>query len=53
MMDVETYATTNGLRDMIPLLRKGAIVAQNPHAIDTLPELDELERDALRREVTH
>jgi len=53
MQDVDNYAATNGLQDIIPLLRKGALVAQNPHLIDSIPELEESERAALRKEVTH
>jgi hypothetical protein len=53
MADVEQFAAENGLTDMIPLLRKGALVAQSPHAFEQIPELDEAERQALRNEVTH
>jgi len=53
MQDVENFATQNNLQDILPLLRKGALVAQSPHAIDHISELDEHERDALRNEVTH
>jgi hypothetical protein len=35
------------------LLRKGALVAQSPHQIENIPELDETEREKLRDEVTH
>jgi hypothetical protein len=37
----------------IPLLQRGALVAQNPHAFEEMPELDETERDALRNELFH
>lgn len=53
MQDVENYAKENNLMDILPLLKKGALAAQSPHLIDTLPELDESEREAFRREVTH
>lgn len=53
MQDVENFASQNGLEDILPLLRKGALVAQSPHAIEQIPELDEDEREAFRREVTH
>lgn len=52
MADVEQFAAENGLTDILPLLKKGALVAQSPHAFETIPELDESERDALRVEVT-
>ena len=35
------------------MLRKGALVAQNPLGIDDIPELDENERVMLRNEITH
>lgn len=53
MQDVENFAAQNNLQDILPLLRKGALVAQSPHAIDHISELDEHEREALRNEVTH
>jgi hypothetical protein len=53
MEDVQQFATTNGLQDILPLLQKGALAAQSPAAIDSLTELDESDRDILRREVTH
>ncbi|RFU78197.1 sugar transporter [Trichoderma arundinaceum] len=39
--------------DILPLLQKGALVAQNPAAFESLDELDEEEKQALREEVTH
>ena len=51
LADVETFATRYGLTDELPLLRKGALVAQSPRAIDSIPELDEADRQALRDEV--
>ena len=41
------------MQDMIPLLRKGALVAQDPPAFEQISELDEEEREALRNEVLH
>jgi len=41
------------LTEIQPLLRKGALVAQNPAGIDEIEELDESDRIALREEVTH
>lgn len=39
--------------DQIPLLQKGALVAQDPPSFESVEELDEAERDALRNEVLH
>ena len=51
--NVEKFAQEAGLTDMIPLLKKGALVAQDPPAFERVSELDETERDALRNEVLH
>jgi hypothetical protein len=53
LQDVENFANENNLQDILPLLKKGALVAQSPHAIEHIPELDESEREILRSEVTH
>ena len=53
MQDVENYAQEHQLTDMLPILRKGALVAQHPHGYEHIPELDEHEREALRNEITH
>lgn len=53
MQDVEEFAQEKNLMDILPLLRKGALVAQSPDAIDELPELDENERQNLHEEITH
>jgi hypothetical protein len=37
----------------VPLLRKGALVAQSPHLFEELEDLDENDRLALREEITH
>lgn len=53
LADVEAYAATYGLSEIVPLLRKGALVAQSPNSIEEIEELDENDRQALREEVTH
>lgn len=53
LQDVDNYAKGNGLSDILPMLRKGALVAQNPLGIDDIPDLDESDREALRNEITH
>lgn len=53
MADVDAYAAKYQLSDIIPLLRKGALVAQNPAGFEELPELDDTERQKLRDEVLH
>jgi hypothetical protein len=39
--------------DILPLLKKAALVAQSPDNLEHIPELEEHERVALRNEVTH
>ncbi|KAI0847238.1 hypothetical protein F5Y00DRAFT_242063 [Daldinia vernicosa] len=56
MRDVEAFAHEKGLVEHIPILRRGALVAQNPHDFDDLSgeeALDEAEKKALHEEVTH
>jgi hypothetical protein len=53
LADVETFATENGLSEYLPMLRKGALVAQNPSGFDTITELEDEERNFLQVEATH
>lgn len=53
MQDVEQYAQEQDLNDILPLLKKGALVAQNPQDFETMPELDDEDRQVLRDEITH
>lgn len=56
MRRVETFAEEKGLTEHIALLRKGALVAQDPNNYDEItgPEaLTDEEKDALRNEVEH
>jgi hypothetical protein len=47
------FCARYGLDQHRDLFRKGALVSQNPAAVQTLPELSEEEREAIRRETTH
>lgn len=53
MADVDSFATKYGMEAEIPLLRKGALVAQAPAELENIPDLDETDRQFLREEVTH
>ena len=53
MEDVEYFAQENDLMDILPDLKKGALVARDPANFQSLPELDDEEKRALGREVTH
>ena len=51
--NVEDFARDANMVDQIPLLQKGALVAQDPPSFESVDELDEAEKDALRNEVLH
>ena len=53
MQDVEQFASHNNLRDIQPLLQRGALAAQSPEAIDSISELQDAERQNLHDEVTY
>ncbi|KIY53043.1 hypothetical protein FISHEDRAFT_69189 [Fistulina hepatica ATCC 64428] len=53
LRDAEKFAMTHGLEDHVEVIKKGALVAQNPTAFETIPLLDDADRAALRREITH
>lgn len=50
---VEEFARDANLVEHTALLKKGALVAQNPPAYEQIAELDQTERDALHNEVIH
>jgi hypothetical protein len=53
MADVEDFARENQLMDILPELRKGALVARDPANFQNLTELDDEEKRVLGREVTN
>lgn len=56
MTDVESFASRHGLTEHTLLLKKGALIAQNPaeaHNIDGDEKLTSHELNILEREVTH
>jgi hypothetical protein len=56
LQDVDDFASKHGLMDARLLLRKGALVAQDPNSYDEIggaEALDDSEVDALRDEVLH
>lgn len=53
LSDVESFAHKYGMEAELPLLRKGALVAQSPADFENIPDLDETDRQHLREEVTH
>ncbi|CAG7961555.1 unnamed protein product [Penicillium salamii] len=53
MANVTAYATEYDLENILPLLKKGALVAQSPAGIDGLAELDDNDRRIINEEQTH
>lgn len=51
--DVEAYAQENQLTDITELLKKGALVAQNPDYPENIVELDQHDIDILQKEKTN
>lgn len=51
--NVEDFARDANLSEHVPLFQRAALVAQNPSAFETIVELEETEKDALRNEVVH
>jgi hypothetical protein len=52
LRDVEQFAQENNLNDVLPLLRKGALIAQDAGVYEEVG-LDNNERLAIRNEVLH
>ncbi|KAI0017803.1 hypothetical protein F4780DRAFT_753892 [Xylariomycetidae sp. FL0641] len=53
MRDVEAFAQEKGLTENLPMLRKGALVAQSPNDFEDMVELDAEEKTVLREEILH
>ncbi|KJA27733.1 hypothetical protein HYPSUDRAFT_34863 [Hypholoma sublateritium FD-334 SS-4] len=53
LRQVEAFAEEYEMMDILAYLRKGALLAQNPGAVEDIPELDDSDREVIRREKTH
>lgn len=53
LADADRFAHDNGLSDEIDLIRRGALVAQNPADYEDMPELSKDEKEALTYEINH
>jgi hypothetical protein len=51
--DVERFAASKQLEHILPDLRKGALIAQDPKLFETLDDLSEQDKELIRREKTH
>lgn len=52
MAQVEAFAREQGMEDIEPILKKGALIAQSPKNYESIPELDENDKAVIRRETT-
>lgn len=53
LRDVDEFAREYDLEDIAPLLKRGALVAQNPAEFEHVEGIEEHEKEALRNEVLH
>ncbi|RDB22336.1 putative polyol transporter 6 [Hypsizygus marmoreus] len=53
LSQVEAFTRERGLEDKTDIFKKGALLAQKPRDFETLAELDEADRQIIRREKTH
>jgi hypothetical protein len=53
MHDVEVFCNERGLTERIDLIKRGALVAQNPTGYEHIETLSQSEREALRFEAAH
>jgi len=53
MRDVDQFAADHNLVDIVPLLKKGAIVAQDPDNFENLKQITEDEKQHIRNETLH
>lgn len=51
--DVQAFAVEKDLEDIVEDLRRGALIAQDPKHFETMTDLREEDKVALRREKTH
>ena len=49
---MEDFASEKGMEDITIFLQKGALIAQNPSQFEMMPELDEADKEVIRRETT-
>ena len=52
LRQVEQFTREYGMEDLTPLFQKGALLAQSPKNFEAIPDLDETDKEFIRREVT-
>ncbi len=53
MKDVAKFAEDKGLNEHVELIKKGALIAQDPSNFESLDVLSEEEKDAIRLQADH
>jgi hypothetical protein len=53
MRSAEKFAADNDLNDILPLLKKGALAAQNPAEVATMDDFTDEEKEIFQEELTH
>jgi len=53
MRDGESFARKHGMEELVEEFRKGAVLARDPTAFESLPMLSQEDKDNLRREIEH
>jgi len=49
---VDAFAQEYEMKDILDVLQKGALLAQNPGQFQFIKELDEMDVEVIRREIT-
>ena len=53
MRSAEKFAADNDLNDILPLLKKGALAAQNPSEVANMSDFTDEEKEIFQEEITH
>lgn len=53
MLQVESLAAQKGLVDIIPILKQGALLAQDPTVFDNSSAIDDATHEVLKSEILH
>ncbi|KAJ7128898.1 hypothetical protein C8R43DRAFT_1090095 [Mycena crocata] len=53
LVQVEEFTREKGFDDHLVVFQKAALLAQSPRKFETIAELDEADKETIRREVTH
>lgn len=49
---MEDFAAKYGMQDSLAVLRKGALLAQSPRDFEEIKDLDDVDKEIIRRETT-